>query len=47
MIIAAIFLGSRAQTSYAQLEIPGQATIYNDSQAQYIQADNMDNPLRA
>ncbi len=47
LIIAAIFLGSRAQTSYAQLEIPGQATIYNDSQAQYIQADNMDNPLRA
>ena len=47
LIITAIFLGSWAQTSYAQLEIPTQPTIYNSSQTQYIQADNMDNPLRA
>lgn len=42
-----VLIGSWLQTSYAQLEIPGQPTIYNESQEQYLQADGLDNPLRA
>ncbi len=40
-------MGSFLQTSYAQLQVPGEPTIYNDSQAQYIQANGLDNPIRA
>ena len=42
-----VLMASWLQTSYAQLEIPGQPTIYNESQEQYLQADGLDNPLRA
>ncbi len=42
-----VLMASWLQTSYAQLEIPGQPTIYNESQTQYLQADGLDNPLRA
>jgi len=40
-------MASWLQTSYAQLEIPGEPTIYNESQTQYLKADGLDNPLRA
>lgn len=42
-----VFMWSRLQTSHAQLEIPGEPTIYNDSQDQYLQAKDLDNPIRA
>jgi hypothetical protein len=47
MLRTVVFMGSWLQTSYAQLEIPGQPTIYNENQAEYLQADGLDNPLRA
>ena len=42
-----VLMASWLQTSYAQLEIPGEPTIYNESQTQYLKADGLDNPLRA
>ena len=32
--------------THAQLDIPGRPTIYSDSQDQYIQANNINNPIR-
>lgn len=41
-----VCIWSRLQTSYAQLEIPGDPWIFNESQAQYLQANDLNNPLR-
>ncbi|HCB51473.1 TPA: hypothetical protein DEP21_02760 [Patescibacteria group bacterium] len=33
-------------TCFAQLQIPGEATIYNENQKQYLDDSNISNPIR-